>query len=244
MSTPINYPENNDNNDQYNNRKDNNTIRKNNDTPSKISANEKIESLFSDGSKQSQNDTDISKENYPKENTQSNVDESQRESNMYGENNRDIPGLGAGYNTQDYTTHTYNNYVKDHPSAQDQDVYYNSQNFNHYSNAHSPYPQQQLYPQKPLNSKGKATNWPDFLIEDGNQKLYGLGSLIAGFATSGILGIAMAIYYLFILDDAVQKDTVAKTMNWISLIIPIVFYILIFLGFFLFMIMGFVVQFI
>lgn len=113
---------------------------------------------------------------------------------------------------------------------------YNPQDFSTYSQ--HPYPYQVPYPQKPLNSKGLPSNWPDFLIKDSSQKLYGLGSLVAGFVTSGIIGIGMAIYYLFILDDSIQKDTLSKVLNWISLIIPVIFYILIFLGFFLFLLLG------
>lgn len=115
-------------------------------------------------------------------------------------------------------------------------VGYNPQDFSTYSQ--HPYPYKVPYPQKPLNSKGLPSNWPDFLIKDSSQKLYGLGSLVAGFVTSGIIGIGMAIYYLFILDDSIQKDTLSKVLNWISLIIPVIFYILIFLGFFLFLLLG------
>ena len=117
----------------------------------------------------------------------------------------------------------------------------NSSNmWNHYQDKYSQptYPYQTPYPQKPINSKGLPSNWPDFLIKDSNQRFYGLGSLVAGFATSGIVGIGMSIYYLFILDDSIQKDSLSKVLNWISLIIPVIFYVLIFLGFFLFLLLG------
>lgn len=98
------------------------------------------------------------------------------------------------------------------------------------------------YPDELINSKGKPSNWPDFLIEENNQKFYGLASLLGGFATSGIIGLAMAIYYLFILDDSIEKDKGAKIMNWIAFITPLIVYTLTFIGFILFMIMGFAVN--
>ena len=204
MTAPINYPENNDNNDHHDNHKDNETIRKDDDTTSKTSVNEKIESLFANGSKQSQNDTDVTKENHPRENTQNNAAESQRENNMYRENNHDIPGLVAIQTLQDYyKAYTCDSQIKDHLFPLDQRDYYDYQNFNYRSKAHSPYLQQQLHHAKPLNSKGNDTNSSYFLINDENQKPYRLRSLIAGFTISGILGTVMAIYYLFILDDEV-----------------------------------------
>lgn len=74
---------------------------------------------------------------------------------------------------------------------------------------------------KKLNGKGKETNWPEFLVEASNQQLYGVASLIMSFMTSGVVGLVMAIYYLFILDDAYEKNHVAKTLNWVALLIPV-----------------------
>lgn len=113
---------------------------------------------------------------------------------------------------------------------------------NTYGTQFDPYNPQTQNPPKPLNSKGMPSNWPDLLVEENSQRLYGMGSLIAGFTTTGIVGIGMAIYFLFILDDSIEKDRAAKIMNWISLIIPIIFYLLMFLGFLLFMIMGFTMS--
>ena len=70
------------------------------------------------------------------------------------------------------------------------------------------------------------SNCPKFLIDPANQQLYGFIAISATFVTGGVLGLLMSVYYLFVLNDAVEKDTVAKRLNWIAFWLPLVLIVL------------------
>lgn len=76
--------------------------------------------------------------------------------------------------------------------------------------------------------KGSSSysNCPKFLIDPANQQLYGFIAISATFVTGGVLGLLMSVYYLFVLNDAVEKDTVAKRLNWIAFCLPLVIIVL------------------
>lgn len=234
MSTPLNFPGNDDRKDSHSNNKDvydQNLFGNYNDNNA---SGNMFKSLFDDDKKD-----DSSK---PTSSVSGDHQTYSSYKSLYtlNESNYDNSSFTSSYNTHQDTTgygQQAQNYEK---GPHIYDTY--PQQVNTYGAQFDPYNPQTQKPLKPLNSKGMPSNWPDLLVEEGNQQLYGVGSLIAGFTTTGIVGIGMAIYFLFILDDSIEKNRAAKIMNWISLIIPIIFYLLMFLGFLLFMIMGFTMS--
>ena len=84
----------------------------------------------------------------------------------------------------------------------------------------------------------KKSNWPQFLIDSSAQQLYGFLALGIGLATGGLVGLIMSCYYLFLLDDSVEKDGTAKVLNWISFWIPVGAFLLMLIFLFGFIIMG------
>ena len=84
----------------------------------------------------------------------------------------------------------------------------------------------------------KKSNWPQFLIDSSAQQLYGFLALGIGLATGGLVGLIMSCYYLFLLDDSVEKDSTAKVLNWISFWIPVGAFLLMLIFLFGFIIMG------
>ena len=95
----------------------------------------------------------------------------------------------------------------------------------------------QNVPQHTVSYQEKS-NWPQFLIDSSAQQLYGFLALGIGLVTGGLVGLIMSCYYLFLLDDSVEKDSTAKVLNWISFWIPVGAFLLMLIFFFGILIMG------
>lgn len=65
-----------------------------------------------------------------------------------------------------------------------------------------------------VNSKGRMSNWPSFLIDNTNQNLYTVLTVIATFSTL-LVGLLMSGYYIFGLDDSYNKTGFGKFINWV-----------------------------
>lgn len=66
----------------------------------------------------------------------------------------------------------------------------------------------------------KKSNWPKFLVEEQNQIIFGVVSLVLSFVT-GIVGLVTGAYYLFYLDNTVKKSTAAKYLNIAAFALPL-----------------------
>lgn len=76
-------------------------------------------------------------------------------------------------------------------------------------------------------------NWPESLVTAEKQKTLGAVSLLLTIFL-GIVGMFPSGYYLYYLDDSVEKDSTAKLLNKFAFFIPIVLTVLIII-FFIFM---------
>lgn len=83
------------------------------------------------------------------------------------------------------------------------------------------YPDSTSFSQYETSEGNKNTNWPNFLKDERNQIFYGIISLFLSFTTL-ILGAITSIYYLFVLDKNVPKNSVAKWLNIAALAMPII----------------------
>ena len=115
--------------------------------------------------------------------------------------------------------HHVHHHAQYHHESQQEHVYQQPQQ------GYAPYQQ----PRR-LNSNGTPSNWPQFFLDESNQKFFGACSILLSIATSGFVGILMACYFLFVLDDSYVKNSTAKTLNWIALIVPIVLAVIVFFG--------------
>lgn len=72
-----------------------------------------------------------------------------------------------------------------------------------------------------VDTVNNESNWPDYLVDNKNQQLFGLATITIG-AFTGIIGAIFAAYYLFYLDDSEKKDNSAKLMSYVGLALPII----------------------
>lgn len=86
------------------------------------------------------------------------------------------------------------------------------------------------------DSQNKS-NWPSFLVEENNQIIFGVVSLVLSFVT-GILGLITGAYYLFYLDKTVKKSSLAKYLNIAAFVLPLLGLIIAVAIFLLFVLLG------
>lgn len=80
-------------------------------------------------------------------------------------------------------------------------------------------------PSEDTSTSKKDSNWATWLIDRENQRLFTLIALLTTMS-SGI-GVGLAAYYLFYLDDSKKKDKASVMMSWASIAICILTLIII-----------------
>lgn len=71
------------------------------------------------------------------------------------------------------------------------------------------------------SSSHKESNWPEFLKPKQNQLFYAFVSMVVAWTTG--IGLILPAYYLFLLDDKVEKDKASKVIHWVALVVPLFF---------------------
>ena len=68
-------------------------------------------------------------------------------------------------------------------------------------------------------------NWPEFLVPAEKQKTLGIVSLLLTIFL-GFIGMFPSGYYLYYLDNSVEKDSTAKLLNKFAFFIPVVMFVI------------------
>lgn len=68
-------------------------------------------------------------------------------------------------------------------------------------------------------------NWPESLVPAEKQKTLGIVSLLLTIFL-GFIGMFPSGYYLYYLDDSVEKDSTAKLLNKFAFFIPVVMFVI------------------
>lgn len=118
------------------------------------------------------------------------------------------------------------------------DSYGSPYNDSNYSGLSPDYSDSTLnFSQYETSSYSEKSNWPSFLKDERNQIFYGIISLFLSFTTM-ILGVVTSVYYLFILDKNVPKNSAAKWLNIAALAIPVIGIVFALLMFILLFVVG------